>query len=105
MRPAVGPGSRLIGRARTCATPETAYVVALKANPLAEHRWRFLDSIHPHLSPGRQSCRDRTPNTTLSRSRPYAQQRSRPRPEEHTSELQSLLRNSYAVLCWKKKKK
>src|SRR3546814_2537540 len=27
------------------------------------------------------------------------------RSEEHTSELQSLLRNSYAVLCLKKKKK
>src|SRR3546814_3063026 len=27
------------------------------------------------------------------------------RSEEHTSELQSLMRNSYAVLCWKKKKK
>src|SRR3546814_2237901 len=35
---------------------------------------------------------------------------SRPRPradrsEEHTSELQSLMRNSYAVFCLKKKKK
>src|SRR3546814_4245893 len=27
-----------------------------------------------------------------------------PRSEEHTSELQSLMRNSYAVLCLKKKK-
>src|SRR3546814_1837118 len=27
------------------------------------------------------------------------------RPEEHTSELQSLMRTSYAVLCLKKKKK
>src|SRR3546814_7537016 len=26
------------------------------------------------------------------------------RSEEHTSELQSLMRTSYAVLCWKKKK-
>src|SRR3546814_6378795 len=26
------------------------------------------------------------------------------RSEEHTSELQSLMRNSYAVLCWKKNK-
>src|SRR3546814_2439655 len=34
--------------------------------------------------------------------------RSRPRPgrsEEHTSELQSLMRTSYAVFCLKKKKK
>src|SRR3546814_6792214 len=27
------------------------------------------------------------------------------RSEEHTSELQSLMRNSYAVVCWKKKQK
>src|SRR3546814_9763247 len=31
--------------------------------------------------------------------------RSLPRSEEHTSELQSLMRNSYAVFCLKKKKK
>src|SRR3546814_2602029 len=31
--------------------------------------------------------------------------RNRPRSEEHTSELQSLMRISYAVLCLKKKKK
>src|SRR3546814_10294897 len=28
---------------------------------------------------------------------------ARPRSEEHTSELQSLMRNSYAVFCLKKK--
>src|SRR3546814_6908688 len=32
-----------------------------------------------------------------------AAQRQRPRSEEHTSELQSLMRNSYAVFCLKKK--
>src|SRR3546814_6294907 len=34
-----------------------------------------------------------------------AMQAPRPahRSEEHTSELQSLIRNSYAVFCWKKK--
>src|SRR3546814_10598705 len=31
--------------------------------------------------------------------------RTGPRSEEHTSELQSLMRNSYAVFCLKKKKK
>src|SRR3546814_21182199 len=35
---------------------------------------------------------------TLFLSRQYA------RSEEHTSELQSLMRISYAVFCWKKKK-
>src|SRR3546814_7079747 len=30
---------------------------------------------------------------------------TRQRSEEHTSELQSLMRIAYAVFCWKKKKK
>src|SRR3546814_6533508 len=42
-------------------------------------------------APGRQPCR---------KSR-----RALPRSEEHTSELQSLMRNSYAVFCLKKKNK
>src|SRR3546814_7737531 len=33
----------------------------------------------------------------------YSQERSRQRSEEHTSELQSLMRISYAVFCLKKK--
>src|SRR3546814_8385901 len=36
-------------------------------------------------------------SSSIARSR-------RPRSEEHTSELQSLMRNSYAVFCLKKKK-
>src|SRR3546814_953424 len=36
-------------------------------------------------------------------SKPYAFE-ARPRSEEHTSELQSLMRISYAVFCLKKKK-
>src|SRR3546814_10694955 len=35
---------------------------------------------------------------------PKIQQRQRSRSEEHTSELQSLMRNSYAVFCLKNKK-
>src|SRR3546814_2197944 len=38
----------------------------------------------------------------LGRRRQHRDQR--PRSEEHTSELQSLMRNSYAVFCLKKKK-
>src|SRR3546814_9025304 len=48
----------------------------------------------------------------LARCQGYGLQCYRPfeqppfsRSEEHTSELQSLMRNSYAVLCLKKKKK
>src|SRR3546814_8924915 len=39
------------------------------------------------------------------RQRPYAHGRRPVRSEEHTSELQSLMRISYAVFCLKKKKK
>src|SRR3546814_2937847 len=34
-----------------------------------------------------------------------ARERQQPRSEEHTSELQSLMRSSYAVFCLKKKTK
>src|SRR3546814_1802569 len=36
---------------------------------------------------------------------PRSSSRCRTRSEEHTSELQSLMRNSYAVFCLKKKNK
>src|SRR3546814_8857924 len=36
--------------------------------------------------------------------RAFVAARDRLRSEEHTSELQSLMRMSYAVFCWKKKK-
>src|SRR3546814_21164389 len=47
--------------------------------------------------------------TTRQTARPYAwrgprrSRRAQPRSEEHTSELQSLMRISYAVFCLKKK--
>src|SRR3546814_10904909 len=50
--------------------------------------------------------RDRAPGTT-HQSRPEPESTTSPRPlrsEEHTSELQSLMRISYAVFCLKKKK-
>src|SRR3546814_5825368 len=40
---------------------------------------------------------------TVSVGKPHAEERRR-RSEEHTSELQSLMRLSYAVFCLKKKK-
>src|SRR3546814_1288454 len=39
------------------------------------------------------------------RWRGVATGKRRGRSEEHTSELQSLMRNSYAVFCWKKKRR
>src|SRR3546814_7000224 len=41
----------------------------------------------------------------VGQRRPFAAETSDVRSEEHTSELQSLMRSSYAVFCLKKKKK
>src|SRR3546814_15237770 len=60
---------------------------------------RFLGScqFHAHRS---NNLRRRRPNR-----RTHATRDNRPRSEEHTSELQSLMRISYAVFCLKKKTK
>src|SRR3546814_3902850 len=63
-------------------------------------------SPHPrHRSPrqGRDPHLARRPRRQDAGLRPHA--RLRRRSEEHTSELQSLMRNSYAVFCLKKKNK
>src|SRR3546814_10097219 len=55
---------------------------------IVEEQWRRLP------------CRERLkPGERLEPARPFPQSRS----EEHTSELQSLMRISYAVFCLKKK--
>src|SRR3546814_1841998 len=48
--------------------------------------------------------RDRAGRKDHQGSRQDARSRNRARSEEHTSELQSLMRISYAVFCLKKKK-
>src|SRR3546814_8904448 len=57
-------------------------------------------SWHGHDSPSLASSP--SPSSSLSLSRNAARRASR--SEEHTSELQSLMRISYAVFCLKKKK-
>src|SRR3546814_10266283 len=54
-------------------------------------------AVRPHLRP--------RPETTGRAPRARARERDQSaRSEEHTSELQSLMRTSYAVFCLKKKK-
>src|SRR3546814_1425000 len=53
--------------------------------------------VHQHLAVGEANRHEARVLAEFSR-------RDHPRSEEHTSELQSLMRNSYAVLCLKKKK-
>src|SRR3546814_7743714 len=72
----------------------------------------------PHAAPARSSLRTsccRFPgHVRLEKSCPFSETSFRPsasridatepvRSEEHTSELQSLMRISYAVFCWNKK--
>src|SRR3546814_2639235 len=58
--------------------------------------------VRSHLNPGRGRLRSRAPARLYSR-RCAAARRPGLRSEEHTSELQSLMRISYAVFCLKKK--
>src|SRR3546814_9801272 len=59
-----------------------------------------VDRRHaPHLlAPGLELVLGQAPTHRLAREGVV-------RSEEHTSELQSLMRNSYAVFCWKKNNK
>src|SRR3546814_1551121 len=61
-------------------------------------RWRIWSTTSTHW---------RSPNRTAAapRQAPARRQAGWRRSEEHTSELQSLMRISYAVFCLKKKKK
>src|SRR3546814_5629511 len=63
--------------------------------------------VRSALRPARMGQRYRHRPPVLHRLGPRLHQvlRPAPRSEEHTSELQSLMRISYAVFCLKKKKK
>src|SRR3546814_2806270 len=54
---------------------------------------------------GRRTEVDQQAQKLLAAGDGFSQQMSQTRSEEHTSELQSLIRTSYAVFCLKKKNK
>src|SRR3546814_14996779 len=56
-------------------------------------------AVAPSLGEGKQRCEE------IVGALPGKARKGGARSEEHTSELQSLMRISYAVLCLKKKKK
>src|SRR3546814_4753820 len=63
------------------------------------------DTLFPYTTLFRSACRAPWPRAATGRSPPSATGAApRPRSEEHTSELQSLMRTSYAVFCLKKKR-
>src|SRR3546814_1224673 len=69
----------------------------------AEARTRRRGAAHRVRAGRRDRCHDRRQAARPARLRIICARR--PRSEEHTSELQSLMRISYAVFCLKKKKK
>src|SRR3546814_1283452 len=82
--------SDLAASASACAAGTTASVRTAGAASISADRRSFS-------SRRRTGCSDRSPST-----RPDVHNTNR--SEEHTSELQSLMRISYAVFCLKKKK-
>src|SRR3546814_7935924 len=69
------------------------------------HDWEASNPSRNHLSTSLSQRRSEVPTIRLPRpSQNLIREDHKPRSEEHTSELQSLMRNSYAVFCLKKKK-
>src|SRR3546814_10916119 len=65
-------------------------------------------TVNSFSSPGRRSCSVKQKHSILLKYSPVLNgvtlKAAVPRSEEHTSELQSLMRISYAVFCLKKKR-
>src|SRR3546814_4770777 len=79
--------------------------LAAHALNLIGDRWALLVVRELMFAPKRfQMIRAGMPGITASVLTARLAQLRRARSEEHTSELQSLMRNSYAVFCLKKKK-
>src|SRR3546814_2694902 len=84
-----------------------------KALPIASPSHRTTSTILatgacPSRSPGAEVRRGICLDQSCCATRPRKRRKKRPagtRSEEHTSELQSLMRISYAVFCLKKKQK
>src|SRR3546814_9282330 len=74
---------------------------AADAVPLARGLCQGATFLHPRLGPGGALL---WPDRGEPRGRRQGDARDARRSEEHTSELQSLMRISYAVFCLKKKK-
>src|SRR3546814_1194894 len=64
-------------------------------------RWAWM----PSASASRCACRRSGPAVRQTSEKPRRAAKTARRSEEHTSELQSLMRISYAVFCLKKKNK
>src|SRR3546814_9743684 len=88
---------------------------AVATTPASSHSWKDGDSLRKRTRSPDRSSNSRSRNSLAHRAagnEAKRRKRSAPRSpitdatrsEEHTSELQSLMRISYAVFCLKKKK-
>src|SRR3546814_3337460 len=82
---------------------EGRYFDARKCARTISARQSGLSGLHRRAERARHRAAGAGSARTLSARRLY-QETARRRSEEHTSELQSLMRISYAVFCLKKKK-
>src|SRR3546814_9648616 len=103
----------LVTGVQTCALP-----ISIELGPTCSLSWhptrigsqfnvKRQVTTNPHRERSNSSMLARSRSTISWLSRAFPRLFSRypiPRSEEHTSELQSLMRISYAVFCWKKKK-
>src|SRR3546814_10668558 len=78
------------------------------AGPARTHSFVFHRASFDAVAPGRWGAAVIGEATALAEARkspcPYSGLATGQRSEEHTSELQSLMRNTYACFCLKKKK-
>src|SRR3546814_1389887 len=107
-RQSIGDTSKDVCQARNPTPPaeveadESSLAVRLMAGGAPDYRPLLPDSPTRAIHHDRSRHRLRTTLPILVRDR-RLRRRAGSRSEEHTSELQSLMRHSYAVFCLKKK--
>src|SRR3546814_2201341 len=101
MPPSASARSRVVGESNRAMDGDSVEITRLRAQP-AKHRAQVLEVARDQVL----DAVDLLP-APAHRKQGGIEQRLAPalRSEEHTSELQSLMRISYAVFCLKKKKR
>src|SRR3546814_6458541 len=92
------PRNRVAVRTRAALKPAAQWMQPTAA----ENQWRHSAPLHRRTEPSSPSTR-RQDGPYPDLSAPGSASGAAARSEEHTSELQSLMRISYAVFCLKKK--
>src|SRR3546814_2484463 len=99
------PGGERAGAAmRRKAHPQTTFQRIANLGASATRHSPLSWSIHASISATPSACVRLRPVSGIIAPGSVIAMRCDRRSEEHTSELQSLMRNSYAVFGWNKKK-